>query len=129
MTIYGAFAMERKAATVSNSAHAVNAAVVERVLDAERDVEGQVQHAVDEADRAARAARARADAIRRRADDRISRIHVAMEERVEREIARMRREFLEAEDDPENDPHLGLKRDALQRAVHRLAARMTGEID
>ena len=111
-------------AVVSNAA---SAAAVERVLDAERDVEAQVQKAVDEADRAARAARARADAIRRRADERISRIHVAMEERIEREIARMRKAFLQAEDDPENDPQLGLKRDALQRAVHRLAARMTGE--
>ncbi len=118
--------MQRVAASGSS---ATNAAIVERVLDAERDVEGQVEKAVDEADRIARAARARADAIRRRADERISRVHVAMEERVEREIARMRQEFLESEDDPEHDPHLGLKLDALQRAVHRLAARMTGEID
>jgi len=116
--------MQRIVASRSNAA---SAAVVERVLDAERDVEGQVQKAVDDADRAARAARGRADAIRRRADERISRIHVAMEVRIEREIARMRKAFLETEDDPENDPQLGLKRDALQRAVHRLAARMTGE--
>ncbi len=118
--------MERRVATGSNP---ISAAIVERVLDAERDVEGQVREAVDEADRAARAARARADAIRRRADDRISQIHVAMEGRIEREIVRMRKEFLDAEDGPEHDPQLGLKRDALQRAVRRLAARMTGEAD
>ena len=118
--------MERNVAAGSKAA---NAASVERVLDAERGVEGQVERAIDEADGVVRAARARSDAIRRRADERISRLHVAMEERVEREIARMRKAFLEAEDDPENDPQLGLKRDALHRAVRRLAARMTGEID
>jgi len=114
---------------VAAGSKAANAASVERVLDAERGVEGQVERAIDEADSVVRAARARSDAIRRRADERISRLHVAMEERVEREIARMRKAFLEAEDDPENDPQLGLKRDALHRAVRRLAARMTGEID
>ena len=118
--------MERNVAAGSNEA---NAAMVERVLDAERGVEGQVERAIDEADGVVRAARARSDAIRRRAEERISRLHVAMEERIEREIARMRKAFLEAEDDPENDPQLGLKRDALHRAVRRLAARMTGEID
>jgi len=104
-----------------------NAAVVERVLDAERNVESRLQAAVDEVDRVLRAARARADAIRIRTDERISRLHVAMESRLERKIAEMRREFLQTEESPENDPHLGLKRDALQRAVRRLAARMTGE--
>ena len=118
--------MERNVAMGSNAA---KAAVVERVLDVERGVEGQVRKAIEEADHVVRAARARADAIRKRADDRISRLHVAMEDRIEREIARMRKEFLEAEDSPENDPLLGLKRDALQRAVHRLAAGLTGEID
>ena len=118
--------MERNIAMGSNAA---KAAVVERVLDVERSVEGRVRKAIEEADHVVRAARARADAIRKRADDRISRLHVAMEDRIEREIARMRKEFLEAEDSPENDPLLGLKRDALQRAVHRLAAGLTGEID
>ena len=118
--------MERNIATGSNAA---NAAVVERVLDAERSVEGRVRSAVDEADAVVRSARARSEAIRKRADERISRLHVAMENRIESEIARMRREFLEAEDSPENDPQLGIKRDSLQRAVLRLAARMTGEID
>ncbi|HKN30834.1 MAG TPA: hypothetical protein VJY34_24365 [Roseiarcus sp.] len=118
--------MARDSAVGSNTA---NAPIVERVLDAERGVEGEVQKAIEEADRVVRAARARGDAIRRRADDRISRLHVTMEDRVEREIARMRKEFLEAEDDPGHDPQLGLKRDALHRAVHRLAARMTGEVD
>ena len=129
MTIYGAIAMERKAATVSNAAHAANAAVVERVLDAERDVEAQVQ---------ARSTRPTASP----APPAPGRTRFAgapttaspgcmwrWKSRLEREIARMRREFLEAEDSPDNDPQLGLKRDVLQRAVRRLAARMTGEID
>ena len=118
--------MDRDVATRERGA---NAAVVERVLDAERNVESRIQAAVDEADRVLRAARARADAIRIRTDERISRLHVAMESRLERKIAEMRREFLHTEESPENDPPLGLKRDALQRAVRRLAARMTGEGD
>ena len=101
----------------------------ERVLDAERSVGGQVRKAIEEAEFIVRSARARGDAIRKRADDRISRLHVAMEDRIETEIARLRKEFLEAEDSPANDPQLGVKRDALRRAVRRLAARMTGEID
>ena len=114
---------------LSAGSNAANARVVERVLDAERSVEGQVRKAIEEADFIVRSARARGDAIRKRADDRISRLHVAMEDRIETEIARLRKEFLEAEDSPANDPQLGVKRDALRRAVRRLAARMTGEID
>ena len=114
---------------LSAGSNAANAGVVERVLDAERSVEGQVRKAIEEADFIVRSARARGDAIRKRADDRISRLHVAMEERIETEIARLRKEFQEAEDSPANDPQFGVKRDALRRAVRRLAARMTGEID
>jgi vacuolar-type H+-ATPase subunit H len=114
---------------ISAGSSATNAAVVERVLDAERSVEGQVRKAREEADFVVRSARARGDAIRKRADDRISRLHVAMEERIETEIARLRKEFQEAENSPANDPELGAKHDALGRAVRRLAARMTGEID
>jgi len=114
---------------LSAGSNAANARVVERVLDAERSVEGQVRKAIEEADFIVRSARARGDAIRKRADDRISRLHVAMEERIETEIARLRKEFQEAEDSPANDPQFGVKRDALRRAVRRLAARMTGEID
>ena len=77
-----------------------NATVVERVLDAERNVELRVQAAVDEAARVVRAARARADGIRVRTDERISRLHVAVESRLERQIAAMRREFLETEESP-----------------------------
>ena len=118
--------MERGLSAGSNAA---NAAVFERVLDAERSVGGQLRKAIEEADFIVRSARARGDAIRKRADDRISRLHVAMEDRIETEIAWLRKEFQEAEDSPANDPQLGVKRDALRRAVRRLAARMTGEID
>ncbi len=118
--------MERNIASGSNAA---NASVVERVLDAERNVEGEVRRAIDEADLVVRSARARSEEIREQTDERISRLHVAMENRIENEIARMRKEFLEEEDSPEKDPLLGVKHDLLQRAVRRLAARMTGEID
>jgi len=117
---------ERAASSITSPTSAVS---VERVLDAERDVERRVRKAIEDAGHVVRAARASADAIRERADNLISRLHVAMEERVEREIAQMRKAFLDTEDSAENDPQLGLERDALQRALHRLAARMTGETD
>ena len=118
--------MERSLGAGSNAA---NAATVERVLDAERNVEARVRKAIDEADFVVRSAWARGDAIRQRADDRISRLHVAMEDRIETEIARLRKEFLEGEDGHVDELQLGVDHDALQRAVRRLAARMTGETD
>ena len=118
--------MERSLGAGSNAA---NAATVERVLDAERSVEARVRKAIEEADLVVRSAWARGDAIRQRADERISRLHVTMEDRIETEIARLRKEFLEAEEGHVDEVQLGVDRDALQRAVRRLAARMTGETD
>jgi vacuolar-type H+-ATPase subunit H len=124
--LWGECPLERSHAAGSNAA---NAATVERVLDTERNVEARVRKAIEEADFVVRSAWARGDTIRQRADERISRLHVAMEDRIETEIARLRKEFLEGEDGHVDELQLGVDHDALQRAVRRLAARMTGETD
>lgn len=104
-----------------------NAAAVESVLAAERAAELALQAERERALAVLSAARARAGAIFKRSDERISRLHVAMEARIEAEIARRRRDLLSFEVQPANDPHVGIGREALARAVSRLAARMTGE--
>jgi vacuolar-type H+-ATPase subunit H len=104
-----------------------NASAVERVLAAERGVERDLADAREEAAQLLAAARARGNRIRQRGEERVSRLYVAMEARIMAETERLRRESLAAGDAPAHDLHAGIGRDALKRAVERLAARMTGE--
>ncbi len=106
-----------------------NAAAVERVLAAERGAKESLRLARDEAQGVAASARARADAIRRRSDERISKAHVVIDARIEAEIVRLTKEALSADATSEDDQRRGVGGDALKRAVKRLAARMTGEDD
>lgn len=102
---------------------------VERLLEAERAGQASLEEARRETEAIVAAARRRADDIRKRADMRISRLHVAMKHRTDAEIARRRAEFLGADDMTVVDPHLEIRPDELARAVDRLAGVLTGEGD
>jgi ElaB/YqjD/DUF883 family membrane-anchored ribosome-binding protein len=105
------------------------AAQVERVLEAERRAEQRLVEAKRRAEALRAAASARSEEIRKRADERISRLHVAMRRRVDAEIAHRRQEFAAAAAATQDDPHASIGRAALERAVHRLAADLTGGDD
>ena len=102
---------------------------VERVLDAERQAEQGLEDARREAEAVLAAARTRAEAIRKRADERISRLHIAMRRRIDAGIARQRQIFEQTAGAARDDPHVADGRAALERAVNRLAARLTGQDD
>ena len=104
-----------------------NARAVERVLAAERGVERGLSEAREEAAKIVAAARARGVQIRQRAEDRVTRLHVAMEAKIALGIEHLRRQSLESDDDSARNLHVGVGRAALQRAVDRLAAQITGD--
>lgn len=98
---------------------------LETVLRAEGAAEERVRRAHRDADAILAAARVRAETIKRRADLRISRVHVAHMGAVDAEIARRRA----AAADPADAGTDADETRALARVIERLAAELTGEVD
>jgi len=107
-------------------AAAGSAANIERVLDAERECEKILEQARKSAEALIVAARAREEAIRKRADARIVRLHEAMKRRVDAEMARMRAEYEQSDAPAPGEADYAIGQEALREAVGRLAAEMTG---
>ena len=106
-----------------------NSKAFQQVLDAEGAAERRLQNARQDASQLVAAALDRAELIRKRADERISRLHIAMERRIEDELNRMRLDFNELEGSAPSNPQFSINPDALARAVRRLAAKLTGQAD
>lgn len=99
---------------------------IERVLDAERDCEKILDEARRKAEALIIEARTRDEAIRKRADARIVRLHEAIKRQVDGEIARMRAEYEQSGATAPGEADYAIGNDALREAVCRLAADMTG---
>ena len=95
-------------------------AAIERVLKVERDGVKTLRESEDAARQLLAEARAQAANIAQRTDARISRLHAAFLQKVERDIAAL------AANQPSNDASAGYDRAALEAAVRRVAARLTG---
>ena len=109
---------------LSNSTNSSTVAV-EAVLRAEGAAEERIRQARRDAGAVMAAARARAEAIMRKADARISRAHVSQMAAVEAEIARLETALVPLADiEPSDEEHA-----ALTRVIRRLAAELTGQTD
>jgi hypothetical protein len=97
---------------------------VEAVLRAEGAAEERIRRARHDAAAIVAAARAREEAIKRRADTRISRVHIAYMARIDEEIAR-----LETQLTPASDAADAAEAAALARVIDRLAGELTGRSD
>jgi vacuolar-type H+-ATPase subunit H len=95
-------------------------AAIERVLKVERDGVKTLRDSEDAARRLLADARAQAANITQRTDVRISRLHAAYLQKVERDIAAL------AVNQPSADESAGYDRATLQAAARRVAARLTG---
>lgn len=102
-------------------------AVVERVLEAERSAEAALSQARAAGEALIAAAHAREEAIRRRGDDRISRLHVALKGRVDAEIERLKQGAAASDVSPAGGQPVAIDPRSLARAVERLAAKLTGQ--
>lgn len=100
---------------------------IERVLDAERACEQSLDETRSRAEGIVAAARIREEVIRKRADRRLVRIHEAVKDRVDAEIARLRAEYENPENADAGRSQYVIGQDALTKAVERLAARLTGD--
>jgi hypothetical protein len=109
---------------LSNSTNSSTAAV-EAVLRAEGAAEERIRQARRDAGAVLAAARAREEAIKRRADARISRAHVSHMAAIEAEIARLEGALAPLADFESSDEEHA----ALTRVVRRLAAELTGQTD
>lgn len=95
-------------------------AAIERVLKAEREGVEALRRSEEQAQQLLAAARAQAAIIARRADRCISRLHTAYLQKVDREV-----EALNTTRPAKNDGDPAYSGKALQRAVQRIAARLT----
>ncbi len=98
---------------------------VEAVLRAEGAAEERVRQARRDAVALVAGARAREEAIKRRADARISRAHVSHMAGIEAEIARLEGALSPLADIESSDEEHA----ALSRTIRRLAAELTGQSD
>lgn len=112
----------------SSKVHDAGNVPFDRVLDAEKAAERRLEEARRSARAIVAAARAREEAIGKRTDERLSRLHSAMRRRIDAEIARQREEF-DAAYRSDGSPRIVVETAALRRAVDRLAARLTGYDD
>ena len=108
----------------TRSANASTAAV-EAVLRAEGAAEERIRQARRDAAALVAAARAREEAIARRADARISRVHIAYMARIDQEIARLEAALAPASGAGSDDAEAA----ALTRVIERLAGELTGRTD
>lgn len=109
---------------LSNSTNSSTVAV-EAVLRAEGAAEERVRQARRDAGALVAAARAREEAIKRRADARITRAHVSHMARIEAEIARLEGALTPLVDIESSDEEHA----ALTRVIRGLAAELTGQSD
>jgi vacuolar-type H+-ATPase subunit H len=109
---------------LSNATNSSTVAV-EAVLRAEGAAEERIRQARRDAGAVVAGARARAEAIKRKADGRISRAHVSQVGAVEAEIARLERTLVPLADIESSDEEHA----ALTRVIRRLAAELTGQTD
>lgn len=98
---------------------------VEAVLRAEGAAEERIRQARRDAGAIVAAARAREDAIKKRADARIARTHIAHMNRIDAEIARMEAALAPSPGGGADDDETA----AMARVIERLAAELTGERD
>lgn len=94
-------------------------AAIERVLKTERDGIEALRQNMERAERQLSEARAMAAALGRRADVRISKLHTAYLQKVDRDILALTQAQTGTADEPYDNA-------ALEAAVTRLAARLTG---
>ncbi len=107
----------------SDSAHSDDTvAAIERVLKAEREGVEALRRSEEDAQRLLAEARAQAASSARRADRCISSLHTAYLKKIEREVEALNaaRPATRGGEDP------SYRRDALQAAAQRIAARLTG---
>lgn len=103
------------------------AALIERVLQAERDAERSLQEAREKAEALVAGARQQASAISRRSDQRISRLRTSYLARVEEDISAMREaDAPGAQGSDPADPadEWSIDRDLLLAAARRVAAEL-----
>lgn len=98
-------------------------AAIERLLEAERDGVQKLQRCESDARQLLGQAREQAAAIARRADARISRLHMAYLQKIEREV----REIREAGLPPDKSTDKLCEEAALVAAARRLAAKLTAQ--
>ena len=96
---------------------------IERVLDAERDGMARLERCRDEAQTLVAQSRAIAAVIGQRADSRISKLHAAYLQRLEQDIDQLGRPDRATADTVDKR----FERANLERAVARVAARLSGE--
>jgi hypothetical protein len=97
-------------------------ASIERVLEAERAAEEKLAECRRQAHTAVASARESADAIRRRTDARISKLHVAYMQRIQAQVVDLLHPENAAADNPGER-----RRDSLSAAAERLAVRLTSD--
>lgn len=98
------------------------AAAIERVLKVERDAAEQLRHSRELAEQRLSQARDQAAAIAKRADTRISALHTAYLQKVQRDVASLVRSDLSSGEQPERS----YDRERLVEAARRIAAKLTG---
>ena len=98
------------------------AAAIDRVLKVERDAARQLQHSREQAQQLLSQARDRAAAIAKRTDARISALHTAYLQKIQRNIESLVRSNLSSGGRPEKTDD----RERLVEAARRIAAKLTG---
>jgi len=97
------------------------AAAIERVLKVERDAAEQLQHSRELAQQLLSQARDQAAALAKRADTRISALHTAYLQKVQRDIDSLVRSNLPSGEQPDRS----YDRERLVEAARRIAAKLT----
>ncbi|MGD0023736.1 MAG: hypothetical protein ABSC37_03765 [Xanthobacteraceae bacterium] len=96
-------------------------AAIERVLNVERDGVQQLRHGQEHAQRLLAQARAQAEAIARRADACISKLHSSYLQKVQRDIESLAQSSLSSGEQTDN----AFDRATLVQAARRVAAKLT----